>query len=91
MKSALGEVRSEGGAGRRDVVIIPAGHRSSWEDGACGGAAIIAVVGCYHGKVSVLSEVENGWREGEEELWDFIAVADCSAIATTVDGKGVVR
>lgn len=37
---------------------------------------------------TISSRVENGWRGEGEELRDFGAVADCWAIATTVDGEG---
>lgn len=40
---------------------------------------------------TISSRVENGWRGEGEELRDFSAVADCWAIATTVDGEGIVR
>lgn len=61
-----------------------------WKDGACGGAAIVAVVGRYHGKVDGVVGGGEGVEGAGGELWDFDAVADGSAVATAVDGERVL-
>lgn len=60
------------------------------EDGACCGAAVVAVVGRDHGKVDRV--VRSGeWVEGARGAWgNFDAVADRAAIAATVDSDGVL-
>ncbi len=62
-----------------------------WKDRAGGGAAIVTVISCHHGKANLLigrrKRVE--WPRGK--LGDINFVTHCSAIATTVDSERVVR
>lgn len=61
-----------------------------WKDGACGGAAVVAVVGRYHGEVDWVVGSGEGVQGAGGERRDFDAVADGSAVATTVDGERVL-
>lgn len=60
------------------------------ENGARGGAAVVAVVRRYHGEVDWVVGSGEGVEGAGGELWDFDAVADGSAVATTVDGERVL-
>lgn len=90
-----------GGVGRRGRAQGDGHHfcrdaDPGWEDGARGGAAVVAVVGGYHGKVDWVVRSREWVAGAGGELWDFDAVADCSAIATTVDdeacsGSGMLK
>ena len=59
-----------------------------WSVWRCGN---LVVVGCYHVGLDCIVRSREWVARGGEELWDFNAVADCWAIATTADGEGMVR
>ena len=58
-----------------------------WEDGACGGAAIVAVVCCHQWKVDWVFGSGERVEGARRERWDFDAVADGPAITATVDNE----